>query len=125
MKHKPKKLKKIKSLLDNYSGIKSEPYGNRTRNTISIEVSNNEDITSYIEELLKVCYYCLDGNGVFVSPAYRSSIAEHSVTKVIELILELLPHQQMYCLDRIDDILKNKTNKDEKEKSKKATSKEE
>lgn len=125
MKNKPKKLKKIKAILDTQSGLKSEPYGNLTRNTISIEVSNNEDITSYIEELLKVCYYCLDGNGVFTSPAYRSNIAEQSVTKVIELILELLPHQQMYCLDRIDEILKNKKDNDEKEKSQKATSKEE
>lgn len=119
MKNKTKKLKAVKGLLDDHSGIKSEPYGNRTRKTICIEVSNNEDITSYIEELLKVCYYCLDGNGVFTSPAYRSTIAEHSVTKVIELVMQLLPHQQMHCLDRIDEILQNKTNKDEKEKSQK------
>lgn len=119
MKHKTKKLKKIKGLLDNHSGLKSEPYGNRIRKTISIEVSSNEDITSYIEELLKVCYYCLDGNGVFTSPAYRSNIAEHSVTKVIELILELLPHEQMHCLDRIDEILQNKTKDNEKENEQK------
>ncbi|MCR8667538.1 hypothetical protein NO995_07590 [Aestuariibaculum sp. M13] len=125
MKSKVKQIKKIKNILDTQSGMKSEPYGNRTRKTISIEVSNNEDITGYIEELLKVCYYCLDGNGVFTSPAYRSNIAEQSVTKVIELILELLPHQQMYCLDRIDEILKNKIVDDEKEKSQKTTSKEE
>ena len=121
MKIKTKKLKKIKGLLDDHLSMKSEPYGNRTRKTISIEVSSNEDITSYIEELLKVCYYCLDGNGVFTSPAYRSNIAENSVTKVIELILELLPHGQMHCLDRIDEILKNKTNNDEKEKVQKTT----
>jgi len=119
MENKTKKLKKIKDLLDDHSGMKSEPYGNRTRKTIAIEVSNNEDITSYIEELLKVCYYSLDGNGLFTSPAYRSTIAEHSVTKVIELILQLLPHEQMHCLDRINEILQNNTNNDEKAKSKK------
>ncbi|WP_242202115.1 hypothetical protein [Aestuariivivens insulae] len=108
MKQKGQKLKKIKDFLDSHSGMKTELCGNRTRKTINIEVSNNEDIASYIEELLKVCYYCLDGNGVLVSPAYRSNIAEHSVTKVIELIMELLPHEQMHCLDRIDEILKNK-----------------
>lgn len=121
MKRKNKQIKKIKGILDTHSGMKSEPYGNRRQKTISIEVSNNEDITGYIEELLKVCYYCLDGNGVFTSPAYRNNIAEQSVTKVIELILELLPHQQMYCLDRIDEILKNKTDDNEKEKSQKTT----
>lgn len=121
MKNKTKKLKKIKGLLDGHTGLKSEPYGNRTRKTVSIEVSSNEDITSYIEELLKVCYYCLDGNGVFTSPAYRSNIAEHSVTKVIELILGLLPHEQMHCLDSISEILSNKTKKNEKEKCQKTT----
>jgi len=115
LKKKAKKNKKIKELLVNHSGTKCEPYGNRTRKTIIIEVSNNEDITSYISELLKVCYYCLDGNGVFTSPAYRSNIAEHSVTKVIELILELLPHEQMHCLDRIGEILQISNKTDEKD----------
>ncbi len=114
MKKKAKKIKAIKKLVKNFSGIQKEPYGNRTRKTISIEVSSNEDITSYISELLKVCYFCLDGNGMFVSPAYRSTIAEHSVTKVINLILELLPHDQMHCMDSIEKLLKTTDNKDEK-----------
>ena len=114
MKKKAKKIKAIKKLVKNFSGIQKEPYGNRTRKTINIEVSSNEDITSYISELLKVCYYCLDGNGMFVSPAYRSTIAEHSVTKVINLILELLPHDQMHCMDRIAELLETTDNKDKK-----------
>ncbi len=114
MKKKAKKIKAIKKLVKNFSGIQKEPYGNRTRKTISIEVSSNEDITSYISELLKVCYFCLDGNGMFVSPAYRSTIAEHSVTKVINLILELIPHDQMHCLDRIAELLETTDNNDEK-----------
>ena len=115
MKKKAKKIKAIKKLVKNFSGIQKEPYGNRTRKTISIEVSSNEDITSYISELLKVCFYCLDGNGMFVSPAYRSTIAEHSVTKVINLILELLPHDQMHCMDRIAELFETADNKDEKQ----------
>ena len=114
MKKKAKKIKAIKKLVKNFSGIQKEPYGNRMRKTISIEVSSNEDITSYISELLKVCYFCLDGNGMFVSPAYRSTIAEHSVTKVINLILELIPHDQMHCLDRIAELLETTDNNDEK-----------
>lgn len=114
MKKKTKKLKAVKGLLDNRSGMKGEPCGNRTRKTIRIGVSNNEDITSYISELLKGCYYCLDGNGVFVPPAYRSTNAEHSVTKVIEPVMQLLPDEQMFCLDRIGEILKNKANNEEK-----------
>ena len=114
MKKKSKKIKKIKELLVNHSGIQNEHSGNRTRKIISIEVSSNEDITNYLEELLKVCYYCLDGNGVFTSPAYRSTIAEHSVTKVLELIMQLLPHEQMHCLDRIGEIIQNKPSDEKK-----------
>ncbi len=51
---------------------------------------------------------------MFVSPAYRSTIAEHSVTKIINLILELLPHDQMHCMDRIAELLETADNKDEK-----------
>jgi hypothetical protein len=114
MKKKTKKLKAIQKLLENFSGIESESFENHTRKTISIQVSSNEDICNYISELLKVCYYCLDGNGMFVSPGSRSTIAEHSVTKVIDLILELLPHNQMHCMDRITEILQNTDHKDEK-----------
>jgi len=114
MKKKAKKIKVIKKLVENFSGMKSEPYGNRTRKTISIEVSSNEDITNYISALLEVCYYTLDGNGVFASPAYRSTIAEFSVTKVIELIMELLPHEQMYCIDRITETFQKTGNNDGK-----------
>lgn len=118
MKKKAKKIKTIKKLVKNFSGIQKELYGNRTRKTISIEVSSNEDITSYISELLKVCYYCLDGNGMFVSPAYRSTIAEHSVTKVINLILEILPQDQMHCMDRIEEIFQKTANNNEKQEEK-------
>ena len=51
MKKKAKKIKAIKKLVKNFSGIQKEPYGNRMRKTISIEVSSNEDITSYISPL--------------------------------------------------------------------------
>jgi len=44
MKDKTQKLKAVKGLLDSHEGIKNEPCGNRTRKTISIEVSSNEDI---------------------------------------------------------------------------------
>ncbi|WP_142783752.1 hypothetical protein [Changchengzhania lutea] len=105
MKKKAKKIKAIKKLVTNFSGIKSEAFGRRTRKTIQLEISSQEDITDYISTLLEVCYFALDGNGIFISPANRHCLPSSSVTKVIELIMELLPHDQMHCLDKIAEVL--------------------
>lgn len=113
MKKKSKKvkvIKKISKLIENFSINQIESKENRTKKTIEIEVSSNEDITSYIKALLEVCYYALDGNGLFISPANRGSFPEPSVTKVIELVMDLLPHNQMYCLDKIEGILYDEQN---------------
>ncbi|GLB54177.1 hypothetical protein NBRC110019_32180 [Neptunitalea chrysea] len=100
MKKKAKKIEEIKKLIDNFSGVKSIAYGNnKVRKTVEIEVSSNEDIISYILALLEVCYYTLDGNGLFISPAHENFSPTSSVTKVIELIMDLLPDNQMHCMD--------------------------
>ncbi len=109
MKKKAKKIKVIKKLVQNFSGIQSEAFGRRTRKTIQLEISSNEDITDYISTLLEVCYFALDGNGIFISPANNHCLPSSSVTKVIELIMELLPHDQMHCLDKIADVLHQET----------------
>lgn len=113
MKNKAKKLRKIQKLMDSFSG-RSECADIHTKNHVCFEVCDNEDITAHISALLEVCYYALDGNGMFTSPAYRSTVAESSVTKVLELVLGILPHGQMHCLDRIEEILRNNKT-DEKE----------
>ncbi len=105
MKKKAKKIKAIKKIVTNFSGIKSEAFGRKTRKTIQLEVSSHEDITDYISTLLEVCYFALDGNGIFISPANKHCLPSSSVTKVIELIMELLPHDQMHCMDKITDVL--------------------
>lgn len=108
MKKKTKKLKAIKKIVTNFSGIKSEAFGKRTRKTIQLEISSNEDITDYIATLLEVCYFALDGNGIFISPANKHCLPSSSVTKVIELIMEVLPHSQMHCMDRITEAISKK-----------------
>lgn len=99
-KHK-NKLKAIKKHIENFPGLSTESHGNRIRKTIGFEVFDHEDITSSISALLEVCYYALDGNGTFVYPKTPIS----SVTKVLEMVIDLLPHDQMFCLDKISEIL--------------------
>ena len=100
-----KKLKAIKKHIKNFPGVNSESHGNRTRKTIGFEVSDHEDITSSISALLEVCYYALDGNGTFVYPKHSNKTPVTSVTKVLEVVIDLLPHDQMFCLDKITEIL--------------------
>ncbi len=71
MKNKTETIKAIKGLLDNFSG-QNESSGKRHKNHVSFEVINNEDIVAHISALLEVCYYALDGNGVFTSPVQKA-----------------------------------------------------
>ncbi|GGK16551.1 hypothetical protein GCM10007962_08590 [Yeosuana aromativorans] len=103
-KHK-NRLKTIKRHIKNFPGVSMEPYGNRTRKTIGFEVFDNEDITSSISALLEVCYFALDGNGTFVYPKHSNKTPINSVTKVLEMVIDLLPHDQMFCLDKITEII--------------------
>ncbi|MEN3322219.1 hypothetical protein VP395_00640 [Mariniflexile soesokkakense] len=100
-----KKLKDIKKHIENLPGVNTEAHGNRTRKTIGFEVFDNEDITSSISALLEVCYYALDGNGTFVYPKHSNKTPVSSVTKILEIVIDLLPHDQMFCLDKISEIL--------------------
>ncbi|MBP0905844.1 hypothetical protein ACFSKN_03180 [Mariniflexile gromovii] len=102
------KLKAIEKNIQNFPGTSTESYGNRIRKTIGFEVLDHEDITSSISALLEVCYYALDGNGSFISPKHQNKNPISSVTKVIEIIIDLLPHDQMFCLDRIEQIVSKK-----------------
>ncbi|PKQ45190.1 hypothetical protein [Confluentibacter flavum] len=103
-KHKDK-LKAIKKHFENFPGLSTESHGTRTRKTIGFEVFDHEDITSSISALLEVCYFALDGNGTFIYPKHSNKTPITSVTKVLEMVIDLLPHDQMFCLDKITEIL--------------------
>lgn len=111
-KHK-NKLKAIKKHIENFPGLSTESHGTRIRKTIGFEVFDHEDIASSISALLEVCYYALDGNGTFVYPKHSNKTPISSVTKVLEIVIALLPHDQMFCLDKITEILSEDENKNE------------
>ncbi len=105
MKTNRKKIKKIKRLLNNSLEVdKSFVFKDHVK-TLSFQVIDNEDITSSISSLLEVCYYGLDGQGSFVSPKHKNKTPISSVAKVLEIVIDLLPHHQMFCLDKITEIV--------------------
>lgn len=105
MKNKSEKIIAIREVLNNFSRH-NESSAKPQKKYLSFEVLDNEDITAHISALLEICYYALDGNGTFTSPSLKNSNAEFGVLKVLEMTLNLMPHGQMHCLDRINEILK-------------------
>lgn len=111
MKRKAKKVKQVKKLMETFSGVKTEPFRQGTRKTIGFEVLDYEDITSSISALLEVCYYALDGDGSFIAQKHDNKSQMSSVTKVLEIVIDLLPHQQMFCMDKITEIFADEKKK--------------
>ena len=107
-----KKIKQAKKLIENFSGVQTELFRQGTRKTIGFEVFDHEDITHSISALLEVCYYALDGNGSFVSPKHKNKTQMTSVTKVLEIVIDLLPHEQMFCMDKLTEILADEKKKE-------------
>lgn len=108
-----KKLKAIKKHVQNFPGVSKESHGNRIRKTISFEVFDHEDITTSISALLEVCYYSLDGNGTFIYPKHSNKTPISSETKMLEMVIDLLPHDQIFCMDKITEIFSEGEHKKE------------
>ena len=107
-----KKIKKVKRLLKNISEVEKTSVLNDKIKTISFQVMDNEDITGSISSLLEVCYFALDGQGSFVSPKHKNKTPLSSVAKVLEIVIDLLPHHHMFCLDKITEIVADENKKE-------------
>ena len=80
----------------------SNPLGNHT---ISLEVKDNNDLLLNIASLLEVCVFALDGNGMLLSPNNQNVTKHDSVCRVLELVLNILPHSQMDFMDYVTEKL--------------------
>jgi hypothetical protein len=109
MKHKKKQLKALKEIQDlrkNLTGLlgnkKSiDPKGNH----VYFEVRDNNHLFMQIRSLLQLCVFALDGDGMMLAPKNHDASKEDSITQVLELVLCILPDSQMYCMDKLDEIL--------------------
>ncbi len=112
LKTNSKKIKKVKRLLKSISQVETISASNDKIKTLSFHVIDHEDITGSISSLLEVCYYSLDGQGSFVSPKHKNKTPISSVAKVLEIVIDLLPHHQMFCLDKITEIVADENKKE-------------
>ena len=106
---KKKKLKTLKDIHKRYQNLlgllKQDPGNPLGNHTISLEVRDNIDLLLNIASLLEVCVFALDGNGMLLSPNNQNVTKHDSVCRVLELVLNILPHSQMDFMDYVTEKL--------------------
>jgi|TARA_R110000751_G_scaffold977_1_gene3995 hypothetical protein len=117
LKIQPMKKKKLKTLNDihklhqNLVGLLKQDSGYSSENfKVSIEVRDNNDLLLNIASLLEVCVFALDGNGMLLSPNNQNVTKHDSVSRVLELVLNILPHSQMDFMDYVTEKLNRLNN---------------
>lgn len=101
---KKEKYNEIKKLIME-QGIKSIPDDSKNMKEVILPVEDHQDYMMRVSALLKVCALALDGQGSFTSRRLNYLTVEDSVTLVLEMVILLLPHDQMFHMDRIMTIM--------------------
>lgn len=106
MKMKKKKLQTLKEIHQLYKNLKGlsepEPKGNYS---VSFKVDNNYQVLNDIISLLEVCAFALNGNGMLMAPINHKATKEESVSRVLELIIALMPDSQMHFMHIVTEKL--------------------
>ncbi|UJH89677.1 hypothetical protein LZ575_11350 [Antarcticibacterium sp. 1MA-6-2] len=109
MKKKLKKREKYKaiiSLLENRKdGLQPIPECRKNLKKVSLTVEDHADYMMRISALLEVCVIALDGQGSFSSKSLSHITGEASIGLVLEMVIDLLPYDQMNYMDRIEEII--------------------
>ena len=105
-KKKLKTLKEIRKRHRNLMGLlKQDPANPLGNHKVFLEVKDNNDLLLNIASLLEVCVFALDGNGMLLSPNNQNVTKHDSVCRVLELVLNILPHSQMDFMDYVTEKL--------------------
>lgn len=100
------KYNSIKALLENREGgLQPIPGCRKNLKQIGFTVEDHEDYLMRIRALLEVCVFALEGQGSFCSKKFSHITKEGTVSLVLEMAIDLLPSDQMVCMDRIKEII--------------------
>ncbi|MCM4162168.1 MULTISPECIES: hypothetical protein [unclassified Arenibacter] len=87
-------------------GLLNRDPGNPSGNyKVSLKIRDNNDLLLNIASLLEVCVFALDGNGMLLFPNHQNVTKHDSVCRVLELVLNILPHSQMDFMDYVTEKL--------------------
>jgi len=107
---KKKKLKTLKNIHKRHQNLigllKQDPDNQIWDFKVCLEVKDNNDLLLNIASLMEVCVFALDGNGMLLSPNNQNVAKHDSVCRVLELVLNILPHSQMDFMDYVSEKLK-------------------
>lgn len=106
-KHK-KALKHIQKALSDRDGL-LRPAGyscnHKPMAKSEFPIGNNDELLFTISCLLKTCVLALEGNASFSLSALSNAESTSNIIVALEFIINLLPREQMVCLDEINNIL--------------------
>ena len=101
-----KKYNAIRALLKNSKeGLQSIPGCRKNLKQVKFTVEDHEDYLMRIRALLEVCVFALEGQGSFCSKKLSHITKEGTASLVLEMAIDLLPSDQMVCMDRITEII--------------------
>ena len=101
-----KKYNAIKSLLENREeGLQPITGCRKNLKQMKFTVEDHEDYLMRIRAFLEVCVFALEGHGSFCSKKFSHITKEGTVSLVLEMAIDLLPSDQMVCMDRITEII--------------------
>lgn len=99
------KLKTLQDIGASKEGLQKEK---TNRHTLRIANIPFDDHTSYllkVTALLEVCVLALDGQGDFHSKMLSHHDLDTSVKMVLEMVIEMMPHDDMFKLKQILTVL--------------------
>ncbi|WP_416442111.1 hypothetical protein ACH3O9_15790 [Leeuwenhoekiella sp. A16] len=99
------KLKSLRKIANYPYGLQKEQHPRHRFRTAKIRFEDFEDHLMRTTALLEVCILALEGEGVFYSKNLSHKSADTSIQQVLELVIELLPHDDLSKYQQIQAIL--------------------
>lgn len=103
------KLKSLNKIANSPYGLKKEQNARYTFRIATIPFDDHTDYLSKATALLEVCVLALDGQGSFHSKTLNHQDLETCVKTVLEMAIEMMPHDDMFKYQQILAILEEDT----------------
>ncbi|PHR87058.1 MAG: hypothetical protein COA80_19155 [Leeuwenhoekiella sp.] len=99
------KIKCLNKIANYPHGLQKKQVGRHTFRTANLLFDDHTAYLSMATALLEVCVLALDGQGSFHSKALSNENLDTSVKLVLELAIEMMPHDDMFKYQQIMAIL--------------------
>lgn len=98
-------IKKI--VYDKHRGLQPLELGGKDYWTTKIRVEDHEDLLQLIAALLEVCVLSLEEEPRFYNKTLSHKAPNHSIKRVLELAIELLPYDDIFKYEQVLSVLRD------------------